>query len=666
MLKSSGHILVCMVIFFLLVGCNMPTSILPATATTIRLPTPITLPTNTPIIDPTATTIKLEPTIEIEEKEEEKEEESQIREEIIVGSKEYTKQLILGQMLLLMLEETGYKVIDKTGLGGSTVVRHAIEQGEIDLYIELTGTALSVYHELSASALPPDLERTYVLAKDLDKSNDLIWLDHGYFNNTYTLMVSEKMIEAGITTIEELADDINKNDSPWTICVETEFYGREQDGLFGMLKRYDFEFKEEQIRILELNQLYEQLRNGNCDISEGFATDGRIRAWGFYNLEDTLNFFPFYSPAPVIRQDKLEQYPELEEILGRIGGHLDDKTISQLNARVDIGPDGEFMSGDEESIEMVARDFLSRSGLLFNRPQLVIGSQEGVQELLLGQMLILMLAEEGYDVVDQTGLGEPSTLRTALKSGTVDMYWEYTGVALSLFHEMPIKSLSRETDGAFIQASSLDERHYGMIWLEPAQFDYSFALLMNEEMNKDIIDSDVKIKTLDELAEYMNENDAPFTICVPSEFYGREMDGLFALEEHYEFSFKNENIVVTSLDESYIGLRDGECEVAVGYNTDGRLHSWGFYDLTDSQDFFLPNAVAPVMSKETLDRHPTLKPLLSKVSPYLDQITMSDLHAQITLGKDGEFDSGDEKSVEDVAEVFLCEHNLLTNCVEKE
>lgn len=652
--RLCSSILLYTIILFLSAGCAMPASILPATPTTIVLPTPMILSTNTPIIEPTATA-EPEPTVEIKAQEEE----NQIRDEIVIGSKEYTKQLILGQMLVLMLEEAGYQVVDKTGLGGSTAVRHAIEEGEIDLYIELTGTALSVYHELSASALPPDLERTYTLAKDLDKSKQLIWLDGAYFNNPYTLIVREEMIDAGITTIEELAADINKNDSPWTICVETEFYGRQQDGLFAMLKRYEFEFKEEKIQVLELDQLYEQLRNENCDISQGFATDGRISAWGFHKLEDTLNFFPFYSPAPVIRQEKLEQYPELEELLGRIGAHLDDERMSQLNARVDIGADGELMSGDEESVEMVAHDFLSRSGLLSNRPQIVVGSQEDTQQLLLGQMLILMLAEEGYDVVDKTGLGEPSTLRTALKSGKIDLYWEYTGTALSLFHEIPANSLAHDKEGALAQASSLDERHYNIIWLKPAEFNYTFTLIMREEMFK----SEPKIETLDELASYMNENDAPFTICVPSEFYGRERDGLFALEKHYEFSFKNNNILVTSLEESYTGLRDEECEVGVGYHTDGELDSWDFYSLTDNQNFFFPNVAAPVIRKDALDKHPTLNPLLSKVTPYLDQMTMSKLNAQVILGADGEFDSGDEESIKSVAEVFLCEKGLLmVNC----
>ncbi len=75
-------------------------------------------------------------------------------------------------------------------------------------------------------------------------------------------------------------------------------------------------------------------------MSEGFSTDGRINAWGFYNLEDTLNFFPVYNPAPVVLQDLLTAYPEVEALLNQLGQHLDNDAMSQLNARVDIGPDG--------------------------------------------------------------------------------------------------------------------------------------------------------------------------------------------------------------------------------------------------------------------------------------------------------------------------------------
>ena len=641
----------------LCVGCNIPATWRPPTSSPVTLPTPMTLPTATstftpePVPEPTASIEDLDgldgavPT--------------SARSSIVISSKEYTQQLILGQMLLLMLDEAGYDVVDQTGLGGSRMVRSALENGEIDLYMELTGTALSVYHELSASALPPDPERTYLLAKDLDKSQGITWLDRGYSNNTYRLIVPQEIIDEGIVSIEDLANYMNQNDSPLTICIESEFYGRQQDGLFPMLKRYGFSFKEENILVMELDQLYEELRKGNCDISEGFATDGRISAWGFHYLKDTLDFFPFYSPAPVIRQEVLDQYPELEELLGRLGAHLNDETMIQLNARVDIGADGELGSGDEESVEMVARDFLRRSGLLANRPQIVVGSQKDTQQLLLGQMLVLMLAQEGYDVVDKTGLGEATTLRAALESGEIDLYWEYTGNALSLFHEMPAHSLPTNKYAAMAQASSLDKLHYDLVWLEPADFNYTFTLMMQQEI------AEAEIDTLQALAKYMNQNNAPFTICVPTEFYGRETDGFFALEKHYQFSFKNENISVGTLSESYQGLRDGECEVAVGYNTDGRLDSWGFDNLADTNHFFPLEIAAPVIRQEVLTEHPTLKSFLSKVSPYLDNRTMSKLNARVDLGPDGELDSGDEESVKSVAKIFLCDHELLKDCFAK-
>ncbi|MCX6050340.1 MAG: SH3 domain-containing protein, partial [Chloroflexi bacterium] len=100
------------------------------------------------------------------------------------------------------------------------------------------------------------------------------------------------------------------------------------------------------------------------DIAEGFSTDGRGIAWGFHNLADTLNFFPFYNPAPVVRKAVIDANPELKTALNSFIGLLDDTTMSQLNARVDIGADGIAGTGDEETPEAVAQDFLLKNRVI--------------------------------------------------------------------------------------------------------------------------------------------------------------------------------------------------------------------------------------------------------------------------------------------------------------
>jgi glycine betaine/choline ABC-type transport system substrate-binding protein len=570
---------------------------------------------------------------------------------IIVASKDFSESVILGKMYILLLRAAGFTVEDQTGLGGSPAVRAAIESGEIDLYPEYTGTAVSLYHNLPGEALPADADRLFTLAKSLDAEQGIIWLERGNFNNTYTLMVRQETIDQGIVTVADLADFMNANDAPLKICVESEFYAREQDGLKGLEVRYGFAFKEENVLFMDVNETYEALRRGDCEVAEGFATDGRIPAWGFQNLQDTLSFFPIYNPAPVIRQATLDQYPEIEPLLNQLGALLDDAAMSQLNARTDIGPDGVFGSGDEEAAETVALSFL-QSQRLIKPPSITVGSKDFTEQLLLGKMLVLLLQDSGYEVEDKTGLGGSPAVRAALESGEIDLYPEYTGTALSLHHGLPVTALPTDPDRAFELARSLDQR-LGLVWLERAQLNDTYTLMVRQEM------VDRGITTIEELATFMNENDAPFTICVESEFYAREQDGLKGLEARYGFAFKEENVLFMDVNQTYDALRNGECDVAEGFSTDGRIDAWGLYNLEDTLSFFPIYNPAPVIRQETLDRQPELAELLGSLGSRLDNTVMASLNARVDLGADGVIGSGDEETVADVAYSFLRSERLL-------
>ncbi len=570
---------------------------------------------------------------------------------IKVGSKEFTEQLLLGKMLVLMLQDAGYQVEDKTGIGGSPAAWAALQSGEIDMYPEYTGTSLTLHNSLPAAALPSDPAAVYALAKSLDAAKGLVWLAPAVFNDTYTLLVRQEMVDEGITTIQALADFMNANAAPFTICIESEFYGREQDGLAGLQQRYGFSFKQENVLFMDLNETYDALREGTCDVSEGFSTDGRINAWGFYNLEDTLNFFPVYNPAPVIRQAVLQSNPELEVLLNQLGQHLDNDAMSQLNARVDIGPDGVIGSGDEESVETVASNFL-QSVKLLQLPTIKVGSKEFTEQLLLGKMLVLMLQDAGYQVEDKTGIGGSPAAWAALQSGEIDMYPEYTGTSLTLHNSLPAAALPSDPDRVYLLAKSLDAAK-GLVWLAPAVFNDTYTLLVRQEM------VDEGITTIQALADFMNANAAPFTICIESEFYGREQDGLAGLQQRYGFSFKQENVLFMDLNETYDALREGTCDVSEGFSTDGRINAWGFYNLEDTLNFFPVYNPAPVIRQAVLQSNPELEVLLNQLGQHLDNDAMSQLNARVDIGPDGVIGSGDEESVETVAFSFLRSKRLL-------
>ncbi|TVQ37146.1 MAG: glycine/betaine ABC transporter substrate-binding protein [Spirochaetaceae bacterium] len=272
---------------------------------------------------------------------------------ITVASKAWTEQLILGNMLLEMLRAEGYAVEDRTGLGESDVIRPALHAGQVDMYWEYTGTTLLTLMEHEPVGDP---DEAFELVKRWDeRNNDVTWLDYAPANNTYTIMMPEEDAQAlGIESISDLAAHIRSNPAAISFGTNDEFYER-QDGIRGLEELYGFEFDPDQVRFMTTGLTYGALREGQVDAAVGFGTDGRIPAFGFINLEDDKQYFPVYNPAPLVRMEIVQAYPELPELVGRISALLDGETLAELNRRVDI---------DEQEPEDVAVAFLREHGLI--------------------------------------------------------------------------------------------------------------------------------------------------------------------------------------------------------------------------------------------------------------------------------------------------------------
>ncbi len=276
---------------------------------------------------------------------------------VVVGSKEFTEQLILGQIAILALEHHGIPTVDETGLGGTVVVREAQERGDVDLYWEYTGTALITHLGFDEAITDPEECYRVVSEEDLER-NQLVWLDYTPFNNTYTIMMRQSDANAmGITSLSDLAAAINEGvEAPepgeWNFATDHEYTIRD-DGYPGLQELYGFEFEE--VITMDLGITYGALRDGDVVTAMGFATDGRIAAFELVNLVDDLNFHPVYNCSPVVRQDTLNEYPEIADILNPIARALDAETMSSLNMAVDI----------EESLPSeVARDWLLDMGFI--------------------------------------------------------------------------------------------------------------------------------------------------------------------------------------------------------------------------------------------------------------------------------------------------------------
>ncbi|MGM0573826.1 MAG: glycine betaine ABC transporter substrate-binding protein [Bacteroidota bacterium] len=281
----------------------------------------------------------------------------QADEGVVVGSKEFTEQLILGQIAILALEHHDIPTVDETGLGGTVVVREAQERGDVDLFWEYTGTALITHLGFDEAITDPEECFRVVSETDLER-NQLIWLDITPFNNTYTIMMRQSdSNELGIRTISDLAAAINEGvDAPspgtWNFATDHEYTIRD-DGYPGLPELYGFEFED--VVTMDLGITYGALRDGDVVTAMGFATDGRIAAFELVNLVDDLNFHPVYNASPVIRQDTLEEFPQIADILNPISRALDAETMSSLNMQVDI---------EERLPSEVAEEWLIEQGFI--------------------------------------------------------------------------------------------------------------------------------------------------------------------------------------------------------------------------------------------------------------------------------------------------------------
>ncbi len=254
---------------------------------------------------------------------------------VIIGAKNFTENFILAELAKQLLESKGFKIKNKTGVG-STVARKALEVGQIDLYYEYTGTAYSVFHKGEDLNIMRDKDKLYKWLKENDQKKGLIWLKPLNINNTYTLMIQKKTSEKlKIISISDLKKYMSKINKPLSMAIDAEFYNR-PDGFQVLSDYYNFDKNKYIVRIMDPGLTYLSLVKGLVDVAMGFSTDGRITYFNFINLIDNKNFFPVYNPAPVLRKNTLETYPEVENILNILVKVITLEAIRNLNYKSDV------------------------------------------------------------------------------------------------------------------------------------------------------------------------------------------------------------------------------------------------------------------------------------------------------------------------------------------
>ncbi|MEQ6378720.1 glycine betaine ABC transporter substrate-binding protein [Bacillaceae bacterium S4-13-56] len=271
--------------------------------------------------------------------------------EVTVGAKNFTEQFLLAKMSQMLLEDEGFVVDMKDNLG-SSALRQALENGQVQVTWDYTGTGLVTYNGEEPIA---DEQEAYAKIQEVDAENGITWTNISDVNNTYTLVMrSEQANDLGIASISDLADYVNANPGELRMATDAEFANR-ADGLPGIYETYGFEFGDEQISEMSYGLNYDAIHNEEVDVAVGFATDSRIREYDLVNLEDDQKFFPSYSAAVSMLTETYEEYPEIEEILKPLAEGLDSETMRELNYLVDV---------EENSVEDIAREFLIENGYM--------------------------------------------------------------------------------------------------------------------------------------------------------------------------------------------------------------------------------------------------------------------------------------------------------------
>lgn len=264
---------------------------------------------------------------------------------IAVGSKNFTEQLILGEILAQQLErKLGQKVERKLNLGGTLLAHEALVSGEIDVYPEYTGTAL-----IAILKLPPSSDAKSVLDQvraAYEKQWRLEWLAPFGFNNSFAMVVrGDEARRGNLRTLSEAA----RYKEEWVMGAGYEFVER-ADGFHGLVKAYGLGTKG-QIETMDLGLLYRALEQRKVDMIAASATDGMLSVLDVRVLQDDRHYFPPYEAAPVVRDEALAAHPGMREALEELGGRLTDQEMQKLNYELD---------GKHRPLADVAREFLEK------------------------------------------------------------------------------------------------------------------------------------------------------------------------------------------------------------------------------------------------------------------------------------------------------------------
>ena len=263
---------------------------------------------------------------------------------IVIGSKNFTEQVILGELIAQHLESKGLEVSRRFYLSGTYICHQAILAGRIDLYVEYTGTALTaILKEPTGGSQQEVYQRVktaYARRFRLEVAEPL------GFNNTFAIVIrGEEARRLGLRSLSQ----VSTYTPQWRAGFGYEFLER-PDGFAGLARTYGLRFASAP-RIMDLGLLYRALKEKQVDLVAGNSTDGLIEALDLTVLEDDRNYFPPYEAVPIVRQQTLARHPVVRQALAELGDAISEDQMRRLNYALD---------GQHRDVQEVARNLLKK------------------------------------------------------------------------------------------------------------------------------------------------------------------------------------------------------------------------------------------------------------------------------------------------------------------
>ncbi|XKG90263.1 ABC transporter substrate-binding protein [Vreelandella venusta] len=258
---------------------------------------------------------------------------------VVVSSKIDTEGAVLGELIIQTLERNNIDTQDRLQLGGTSVVRSALQAGEVDLYPEYTGNG-AFFFDMTDSPVWNDAADAYQTVKERDAEQGLVWLQPASANNTWAMSIRQDVAEANrLVTLDDLAAYLAEG-GEFKFAASAEFVESPQ-ALPAFQEAYGFELSGDQLLVLSGGNTAATMRaaaqqTSGVNGAMTYGTDGGLSALGLVVLEDAKGVQPVYQPAPVVREEVLEAYPQMEALLNDIFATLDLVTLQKLNADVAV------------------------------------------------------------------------------------------------------------------------------------------------------------------------------------------------------------------------------------------------------------------------------------------------------------------------------------------